>query len=181
MSDNISIGSEFSALPLAFVISAPLTGAIEAQAIAAHTSLSFIEGIKDQTTEFSSKLTVDGKEQTAKISVPMLTCVHVPHLRIDSITTHFRFEITQSLRQESKTDANLQGKVGLPKVLSWLDMSLSGGVAHSSSNEETTNRSGVLDVTVHASESDIPEGLQKVLTWLTASIQVQALPIPARP
>jgi hypothetical protein len=72
---------------------------------------------------------------------------------------------------EQKTTEDTAGgnlDFGLPKFLSGLaSFSIKGGVTHKSNTENSVNRSGVLDITLHASEASIPEGLARVLTLLS--------------
>lgn len=164
--------AEFQALPLEYLVSAPLTAAVKAQRVAAETSLEFINGLKDDTAEF--EIESQGALNTkTKVKAPLLALVHVPHLQINSLTTHFRFEISQTLRQTDALDkgATVSAKSG--GLLSpWVDASLSGSVTSKSSEESTTNRSGVLDITIHASEAPMPEGLAKIISAMVNSIKV---------
>ncbi|MEK7871726.1 MAG: DUF2589 domain-containing protein, partial [Nitrospirota bacterium] len=53
----------------------------------------------------------------------------------------------------------------------WVSASLKGSVSSKSAEESTMNRSGSLEITMHASESPMPEGLAKILNLLSNSIQ----------
>src|SRR3569832_1280270 len=98
------VGAEFQALPLDFIMAAPLTAAVKAQAAAAEAARGFIEAMLDdngapKTVQF--QMAVKQNEKTNKNkqnNTPQHTQVPVPHLRIDSLTVHFKYEITQSLR-----------------------------------------------------------------------------------
>ena len=93
---TIQPGAEFQSLPLEFIVSAPLTAAVRAQAIAAKATQEYIEAFKNTTVDFSMQVQDNGSPKTMNIKAPLLACVPVPHLRIDSITTHFHYEITQT-------------------------------------------------------------------------------------
>jgi Protein of unknown function (DUF2589) len=169
MAEEITIGSEFQSLPLEFIVSAPLTAAVQAQATAAATTLAFLNTTKDNYLAFTVKTDENGNAVNKVINVPVLACVPVPHLRIDSVTTNFKFEITQQVKDTDSTTEGAELSGGLSGI-PWLNLSLKGNITHESSREATSNKSGMLDITVHASESDMPAGLQKVLDWLTSSV-----------
>lgn len=176
--------AEFQALPLEFIISSPLVAAVKAQAVAAKTTLDFINGMIDPQT--NKPITVDFEVETnvagvngapsavnkKKISAPMLSMVPIPHLRIDSLTINFKYEITQTMKNTAAMDQSLSMDFQTGGLLSnWVSGGLKGNVSSKSSEESTMNRSGTLEITVHASESPIPEGLAKVLGMLTNTIQ----------
>jgi hypothetical protein len=181
MADTTTVGSEFQALPLDFIVAAPLVAAVQAQATIAATTKSFLQGVANQSIAFKSQVEgADGKLLSKEINVPLVACVPVPHLRIDSLTTHFKFEINQIVKTVDSTKGNVEGSIGGSGIASLLNMSLKGGLSHESSRESTTNRSGMLEITVHASEAEMPAGLQKILTWMTSGIQEGPASLPAQ-
>jgi hypothetical protein len=177
---QIMPAAEFQALPLESIIAAPLKGAVEAQAIAAATTRAFIENMIDKdgkpiTVPFKIKYSVSSAtgvtDANTTIDVPLLSIVPVPHLRIDSLTTHFRYEINAITKTEHETNKAFGGTVGTTGILSkFVNVSLNGSISSKSREESSTNRSGILEITVHASEAPIPEGLAKILNLLAASI-----------
>jgi len=177
---NISLAAEFQALPLESIIAAPLKGAIEAQALAAATTKSFIDSMIDKdgkpiNVHFSLARNITDASGTstvqAAIDAPLLSMVPIPHLRIDEITTHFKYEITLAEKQESEKSWGIEGSAGTTGLLAkFVSVSLKGSVSSKSREESTMNRSGMLEITVHASESPMPEGLAKILNLLSASI-----------
>ena len=58
-------------------------------------------------------------------------------------------------------------------LASFVKASLKGNVSSQSSSESVMNRSGVLEITVHASEAPIPEGLARILNLLSKTIPAQ--------
>lgn len=193
MATQIVPAAEFQALPLEFIISAPLVGAVKAQAMAAQTTLDFINGMIQKpdggapgggaapagsvrTVDFQIKVKENDaqgnpqpKEKT--ISVPMLSIVPIPYLRIDSLTVNFKYEIRQTVTDTDATDKSISMDFQTGGLLSkWVSGGLKGGVSTKSSEESTINRSGSLEITVHASEAPIPEGLAKVLSMLSSGI-----------
>ena len=178
---NISLAAEFQALPLEAIIAAPLKGAIEAQALAAATTKAFIESMLDKDGKpiaVSFKVasnSVDSSgasiSKTTSIDAPLLSMVPIPHLRIDSLTTHFKYEINTAEKKENEFSWGVSATVGSTGLLAkFVSVSLNGSVSSKSREESTMNRSGILEITVHASESPIPEGLAKILNLLSSSI-----------
>jgi Protein of unknown function (DUF2589) len=178
------LAAEFQSLPLEYVISAPLKGAIEAQAIAASTTRAFIQSMLNTNSDGTqSPITVDFKlskstsgaagdsNTTMVVKAPLLSMVPVPHLRIDSITSSFKYEINEIHRTEKAVDLSAGLAAGTVGALSkFVNISLSGSVGSKSKEESSMNRSGSIEITVHASESPIPEGLARMLNLLSRSI-----------
>ncbi len=171
------IGSQFQALPLEYLVAAPLIAAVKAQSVAADTTKAFIQGMivdnKPITVDFEiDQQANDGSTNSISVKAPLLAMVPVPHLRIESLTTHFHFEISQTFRNASETSKDVSLTIASGKLASpWVSASLKGSAASKSSQESTTNRSGSLDITVQASEAPIPEGLARVLSLMTSAIQ----------
>src|SRR3569833_575993 len=173
------VGAEFQALPLDFIMAAPLTAAVKAQAAAAEAARGFFEAMLDdngapKTVQFQMAVKQnDGASKDVQINAPLLSLVPVPHLRIDSLTVHFKYEITQSLRSSKATDAEVGIQMGIGKTLTpWAEATLKGSGTSKSAEESTTNRSGQLEITLHASEAPMPEGLARLLNLLAKSVDI---------
>lgn len=178
-------GADFQALPLDVIIAQPLLAAVKAQKASAVATSdfinSFIEKDKDNNNgsplmlSFNSEVTTgtDSLKTTQKVTVnaPLLSILPIPNLKIDSLTIDFKYEVTQTLTdsKENSKGADLAAKVGFPL---W-GVNLSGHISSTSKQESTMNRSGFLEITVHASQAPVPEGLAKVLNFLTNSFTVK--------
>jgi hypothetical protein len=173
---QIQPAAEFQALPLEFIIASPLIGAVKAQSMAASTTIAFLNSFKNDTVEFAYKTQqTGGKGVSTTVKAPLLSLVPVPHLKIDSLTVNFKYEITQVVKstKDKSMDAGLE--VGTTGLLSkFISGTLKGNVSSKSSDESVMNRSGVLEITMHASESPMPEGLAKILNLLAKSIDPPA-------
>lgn len=179
---EIQPATEFQALPLEFIVSAPLTAAVKAQAVASETTLNFIKGLIPNGVPTKVSFSTDYnelddnnvvKKRTLKVEAPLLSLVPIPHLRIDKVKTCFRFEITQSFSSKEVRDKGLEIGAETGALLSpWVNATLKGSVSSKSSEESIMNRSGVLEVTVEASESPIPEGLARILNLLSRSVPI---------
>ncbi|MGC8824961.1 MAG: DUF2589 domain-containing protein [Bacteroidales bacterium] len=103
------------------------------------------------------------------ILAPLLSLVPVPHIRIDSLTTHFKYEISQVTKVSQELSLDAEGNADIVKN-PIINFSLKGSVVNKSAEESVMNRSGVLEITVHASEAPIPEGLSRLLTMLARTL-----------
>ena len=178
--------ADFQALPLDFLIAAPLIAAVNAQKQAALTTKTYIESFlnpvagstnrfEPQTVNFNLNVQeTDAAGATTQrkvnLDVPLLSMVPVPHLRIDSLTTHFKYEVSQVVGSKRESAMQGEGEAGI-KFLPFLNATLKGSLSSRSAEESTTNRSGMLEITVHASEAPIPEGLARLLSLLAKMVE----------
>ena len=166
--------AEFQALPLSFIIAEPLNGAIKAHMLAVQTTREFIETIKGENVTFkvsknTESATPTGTQMT--VEAPLLSLVGVPRLQIDSLSVNFRYEIRHTLKNQMEKDLEAKAKAGTTGWLSsFVDVSLSGAVSSRTAAESEINRSGSLEISLQASESEMPEGLKRILTILSNSI-----------
>jgi hypothetical protein len=197
VADNTKVFSvaEFQSIPLDFIVAAPLTAVVNAQKLAAIATRDFVTAFAAQSVSFSFKnATTDATGKTAtedvNLNVPLLSMVPTPHMRFDSFSVHFLYEVTQTAKEESSKSAAATLSAGAGAVLSpWVSASLQGSVSSKSASELTTNRSGTLEITLHASEAPMPEGLSRLLGILANSIRVaspgaasgQAAPVTTPP
>src|SRR3569833_228882 len=99
---SVSPAADFQALPLEFIIAQPLTAAIKAQMMAAQATQSFIQSFindgKPVTIDLSADLkAADNQSCSVNIKAPLLSFVPLPHIRIDSLSVSFKYEISQSV------------------------------------------------------------------------------------
>ena len=176
MAKEIFSAAEFQSLPLEFIISAPLLGVVKAQAVAAQATLEFVNTFKGQTVDFENTIATTSAtgeiiQQKVVVKAPLLAMTPVPHMRIDSFTTHFKYEISQVVTEKKALEMGVSLDASSTGVLSsFLKASIKGSVSSQSSTESVMNRSGVIEITLHASEAPIPEGLARVLNLLAKTI-----------
>ncbi len=118
----VNIGAELQSLPLEYMLSAPLQGAIRSQALAAQTTVDFIEkvGLEEDANgnltvrkvefEYSKQVTNPADPaatptvETNKLTVPMLAIVPIPYIRIQDLTVDFEFRVRETITTTSKTE-----------------------------------------------------------------------------
>jgi hypothetical protein len=166
------IASELASLPLESLIGGAIKAVVNGQAIAGTTTLNFIKALAEEKPLVFKTTTVEnGVSSERSVSVPLLSVVQVPSLRIDSFTTHFNFELKTI--DKTTLDKDLNGTLGASTsglLSKFFSLDIKGGISNKSSSESSINRSGSLDITIHASEAPMPEGLAKVLSILSRSI-----------
>lgn len=118
-----------------------------------------------------------------KLTVPILTIMPIPFIRIESLTVNFKASIsavdTQSTETKESTDK--EGKLEASVGFALWKASISGGI--SSKKDSTATSSSkysvehTMDVSVHAVQDDMPAGLAKLLEFMTRSI-VSTSPVP---
>jgi len=111
---KVDIAAETQALPLGYYLSAPLTAAIEAQALSAHATVEFINTVgtddfgKVRTMEFTNEQAVTdpatGAVATREVTltVPTLALTEGPHMAIEDLTVSFEFKIRDVISKENQ-------------------------------------------------------------------------------
>lgn len=111
---KLDIAAETQKLPLAYYISAPLTAAIEAQAMSAHSTIEFIDAVA--TDEFGKMNTMEFKydsnvvdpasgETTSRevtLTVPTLAMTEGPHMAIEDLNVAFEFKVGEVISKENQ-------------------------------------------------------------------------------
>jgi hypothetical protein len=184
-------------VPFGTLIGAPMTSAVEAQALAAQSSIDFIRSVgftsdgddedfgdvRNVTFTYKSRdtSTTPASEQNVELVVPILTIVPIPFLRIDDMTIDFTSKITEESVREHKRDGSVEAKaelsVGYKSFLSPVSVGFKGSVStkHSSS-ASTKNRyktEHTININVRAVQDDIPGGMGRVLDLLESAISSQ--------
>ncbi|MDE2784704.1 MAG: DUF2589 domain-containing protein [Gemmatimonadota bacterium] len=180
-------------VPLSHLIGGPLCAAVEAQAKAAHSTVEFVNAIgfeadspdKVRSVTFTYEVT-DPEPQQARLTVPILTIIPIPFIRIDEMTIKFVMDVSEQSDTESKSEEESSDKseVKAEASVGWgpwkASASFSG--SYSSSSKDTSSSSlrqsthATLDITVHAVQDEMPAGLSRVLGILEKSIAESRAP-----
>lgn len=174
----MAVAGELQSLPFSSLIGGPLNAAIDAQAKAAWSSVKFIQAIgfddSGNVQNISFTATKDGSNSV--ITVPLLTIVPIPFIRIDDMTIDFKASITSSKEKEDKTSSSSTKDVKFSAGAKYLffSASLEGSI---SSKKDSSSTQGskysvetTIDVHVHAVQDELPAGLSKMLDILTDTI-----------
>ena len=192
-------------IPLGAIIGSPLKAAVDAQAAAAIACHDFITNIGfdpalDQNgnpMKDASKNPLRGKvkditfvlERTTPaadgrpearskttITVPLLTIMPLPFIRIESMTVNFKASISamdsHTGTDTTSTNKDLKGEGTLGYA--WAKVNVGGSIS-SKKDSTATNTSKysvehTMDISMHAVQDDMPAGLAKILSILTDNI-----------
>jgi len=193
----INVGQEM-ALPMEQIIGGPLQSIIKAQALAASSTVDFIQQVglngtdgngnrSARTVEFSFDRRVPGtddngndvvSEERVNLNVPLLTIVPVPFIRI--ATTDINFECQVSSSTINSSDTNFGVSAEASGGFWGVKVGVKSSFSYNSKSSDTVNRSATLKVDVHAVQDEIPAGLDRVLTILQTAIDdSETAPVPA--
>jgi hypothetical protein len=117
------------------------------------------------------------------ITVPLLTVMPLPFIRIESMTVNFKASIgasdTSSLSNSSSTgaDAKLEASAGFALWKASLSGTVSSKKDSTATNTSKYSVEHTIDVSVHAVQDDMPAGLARILSMMTNAIGVTSAPV----
>jgi len=190
---------ELRQIPFDYLIGAPLKAAIEAQGLAAKTTIDFIEkvgfipddpdadpffeneaddveGGQVRNVTFSySKTNENGDAANVELSVPILSIVPIPYIRIDEMTINFTAKLNDTITNVTKTGFNLQTDASAQYRACWspvrLDFRVSASYQSSRQEASRYTREYQMQINVRAVQDDIPAGLERILDILEQTIK----------
>jgi hypothetical protein len=156
---------ELREIPFGYLIGSPMKAAIEAQALAAKTTVEFIEKVGfippdplqdmlfiDETKDADGgnvrnvtfaykKIDANGQEKDISLTVPILSIVPIPYLRLDEMTIDFTAKLNDTIVNTTKTGFTLDSSVKGTYKSWWSPISLEFRTAMSyQSSRETASR-----------------------------------------
>jgi len=120
---------------------------------------------------------VPSTNQTATISVPLLSVVPIPFFSIDEMTIDFVAKITEAITESSKASSKTVATASTHASGGWGPVSggFKAGISstHSSTSERSSKYQTELTMTIHvrASSESMPKGMAKVLDMLAGLIK----------
>jgi hypothetical protein len=184
----LSQGQELSAIDFADIIGGPLIAVINAQAKAAVCTTNFIQAfafttdkppkLQVVTFDFSqiitsgSGISVPGLQDLLTISVPLLTIIPIPYIRIEDMSINFNASLhsvsTTSFSNDFAFSAGASGGFfGINFAVSVTDK-------NTYQNSSVVDDTYSLSVTVHAVQDQMPGGMAQVLSIFQNIIASQA-------
>ncbi|MFD8461930.1 DUF2589 domain-containing protein [Streptomyces antimycoticus] len=184
----MAVGDELSSLDFSAMIGGPLSAVVKAQAQSAQSSVDFIKQVgfgqdgSPTMVSFSYDRPVEQKNehgvvtgiehQPYKLTVPILTMLPIPFLRIEETTIEFNAKINSV--QESTTTSSDDLHASLDASVGWGPFSaqLKVNYAHQQSTTEGSKveRTYSMEVKVKAVQDEIPAGTERLLGILERSI-----------
>jgi len=177
MSYNIS--SDLASLPIEMLVAKPLESAVKAQAIAAYTTIQFIQdvGLDEEGNLRTVEITFNRKrvddngeprDEEVQMKVPLLTLVPIPYIRINKVNVDLSFKIRSITVDKTKKSLAVKGSA----EGKWpsFSFSIEGSFSSKRSIKTTVDKSAEIDITVEALQDEMPEGMRTVLTMLTEAM-----------
>lgn len=191
---------ELSQIPFSELIGAPMTASIEAQALAAQSTVEFIQKIgfkTDQDLEPENmlfedmnadadagdlryvtfryeKLDENDDETRFSLTVPLLSIVPIPNLQIDEVSIDFSAKLTDKIVRTTKSGFQLQtdatGKYGGFWSPVKASFRVSATYSRQSAVASMAQREYRMEVQVRASQAPMPAGMSRVLDILEDAI-----------
>lgn len=184
----MAIGDELSSIDFESMIGGPLNAVIRAQAQSAQTSVDFIKAVgfnedDGQPTMVSFKYmkNIEDDEgevtpQEYELSVPILTMLPIPFIRVEETTIDFNAKIN-SVR-ESTTSNSSELNAALEAKGGWGPVSVKVSASYSQKKSTTSSskveRTYSMAIHVRAVQDELPAGTEKLLNILENNIQESA-------
>ncbi len=191
-----------AALPFGNLIGAPMTSAIEAQSAAAQATVDFIEKVgfqhdpanasdpffqnENSDAKFGNvrnvtftykKVNEEDEEVNATLTVPILTIVPIPFLRIEEMNIDFMAKMKESQRYSRLTKSESKGKYSAKVSGGWGPIKFRAQADYSSRHSSSTESNSryqteaTMNVSVRAVQDELPAGLSRVLSIMEGVIK----------
>jgi len=185
----MAIGDELASLDFQSMIGGPLMAVVKAQAQAAVTSVDFIKAIcfDDDTNkptmvtfEYSKPVettNADGSTSVEvkdfKLTVPFLTMLPIPFIRVEETTIDFNAKITSVQQNTATSEHGLKTELKAKAGWGWGSASLKVNYSYKKSTSATskTERTYSLAVHVRAVQDELPAGTERLLGILENAIE----------
>ncbi len=185
---NNSVANNFSGLPIAELIAAPLTAACDSQKRLAQSAFEFMTEIgyvdaKSQAPRmlsFDLERPVEGAPapQKIKVNAPFLGLVPLPALLIDDVQIDFQMEVTATDTTTEKRNSSLDTTVNSNFRFGCFakgSVNDNGKISSSRENTRSTNQTAKYQVHVSARQQQPTEGMSKLMDIMAACIE----PLPS--
>jgi hypothetical protein len=193
-----------SQIPFGAIIGGPLNAAVDAQSAAAVACYDFIKNVgfeletkkdaagndvtvpgkvRDITFRFEREVPAaqaGGQATTSKMSitVPLLTVMPLPFIRIESLTVSYKVHITAEDTHTDTTTTSFSASATAGGSVGWglwkanFSASVSTKKDSTATNTSKYSVEQTMDVNVHAVQDDMPAGMAKILSIMTDAITV---------
>jgi hypothetical protein len=191
---------ELRQIPFSQLIGGPMKAAIEAQALAAQSTVEFIHkvGFKQDLSSGNDLLFADpnadadagelrsvkfaytkkdenGGDAAFELSVPLLSIMPIPYIRIDDMTIDFKAKLTDMVEKNTSSTFALDSTVSGKYSAFWspvkMEFRVSASAKTSSSSQSSQKREYNMDIHVRAVQDEMPGGLSKLLDILEDAIK----------
>jgi hypothetical protein len=197
--------TELQQIPFSHLIGSPLKAAVEAQAMAAQSTIEFIHkvGFKEPATgptdlvfadpaadasageirsvTFSYQKKDENEElKKYSLTVPFLAITPIPYIRIDEMTIDFNAKLTDAVTRNTNSEFKLDTSLSASYSAFWspvkVDARVSATYNQKSSTTEHQQREYSMQIHVRAVQDEMPAGLSRMLDMLEQAIQEKDAP-----
>ena len=189
----MAIGDELSSIDFSAMLGGPLSAVVKAQADSAITSVDFIKAVgfnaddegnvtdpvmvtfsydkPVESTDGDGNVSVDVKK--FNLTVPFLTMLPVPFIRVEETTIDFNAKITSVQERTSTSSHGLNTELKAKAGWGWGSASLKVNYSYkkSTTSSSKVERSYSLAVHVRAVQDELPAGTERLLGILENVIQ----------
>jgi hypothetical protein len=190
----MAIGDELSSINFESMIGGPLSAVIKAQAQAAVTSVDFIKAVGfdsddegnvtapvmvtfsydkpvEETDEDTGETTIT--PQKYNLTVPFLTMLPVPFIRVEETTIDFNAKITSIQESSATSKFGIQSELTAKAGWLWGSASLKVNTSYqrSTSSSQKVERTYSMAVHVRAVQDELPAGTERLLGILENVIE----------
>jgi hypothetical protein len=190
MADNL--GQELASLDFANLIGGPLNALIEAQTKAALTTSNFIKavGFTPEIKDGDGKVTgggeirnvsfrykkqdpKDGETKDYELTVPFLTMVPIPYIRVDTAEIEFNAKINSVLTEKTAQSIDVGVSLDASYNALFVKASLKASFSYKQSKETNsqTDRTYSMRILVKAANQELPAGTERLLGILESAIK----------
>ena len=156
------------------IIGTPLNAVIDA---ATSSASSYVKFIKNTLNKDGTPITVPfvksiknekGEQEYMKIDIPLLSIVNHPAINIDKFSDTFVLKMSDSFEHKDETKA--EGSATVTAGFFGVKASVTAKASYGSTNTRKTDTSAQHTVVVEGSQIGAPEGMMKVIDFLTADL-----------
>lgn len=189
----MAIGDELASLDFESMIGGPLNAVIKAQAQSAVTSVDFIKAVGFDTDDSGNitgptmvtfkyskpvetkaadgTVTVEPKDFT--LTVPFLTMLPIPFIRVEETTIDFNAKITAVQQSTTTSEMGLNTELQAKAGWGWGSASLKVNFSYkkSTTSSEKVERTYSMAVHVRAVQDELPAGTERLLGILENCIK----------
>lgn len=185
-------GQELTTIDFQTLIGGPLNAVVKAQAQSSQTSVDFIKSVgfdpstgKPTMVNFEYLKNIEVRDDKGVISlkptnyqltVPILTMLPIPFIRVEEVTIDFNAKINSVIEttktESSDLNTSLSAKGGWGPISAQLKCSYSN--KKSTSATDKTERTYSMAIHVKAVQDELPAGLEKLLGVLENNISESA-------
>lgn len=189
----MAFGDELSNVNFKAMIGGPLSAVVKAQAESAITSVDFIKAVGFETDESgnvngpvmvsfkyqkpvettASDGTVTVTAQDYSLTVPFLTMLPIPFIRVEETTIDFNAKITSVTESSATSSHGLNAELKAKAGWGWGSASLKANYSYkkSTSSSQKVERTYSMAVHVRAVQDELPAGTERLLGILENAIK----------